>query len=317
MTTYGDLAEALGDLRAARWVGEYLLDHPHDDDCLCHRVIRRTGEVGLFIDRSSDEKPRRLQAEGVAVRDGTVDLQQFGFAAFRAGQPLQELADHQSELPDRVRLERLDEEPAVVAGVDVSYDGAIAVAGYAVIDVGDGELLASHTVREPVRFPYISGYLAYRELPALMALVESLPAGLPEADVTFVDGNGILHPRGAGIAAHFGVLTGRHTIGVGKKLLCGQVELDGLAPTEARDIVLEGRIIGAAVKSQRTSRPIFRVPRPSDDRGGFHAAYAAVVPRSPIARTAVSCRPFESRVSSGMTRYFKWCQNRIHHSADA
>lgn len=260
VTTYGDLAEALGDLRAARWVAEFLLDHPHDDACPCHRVVRRTGEVGFFIDRESDDKVRRLRAEGVEVDDDSLDLERYRFTAFRGDQPLRALAEEQRELPDRVRLEPLDEEPGIVAGVDVSYSGGIAVAAYALVEVDSGELAGSHTVQLPVQFPYISGYLAYRELPTLLALLESLPAELPAADVTFVDGNGILHHRGAGIAAHFGVLTGRRTVGVGKKLLCGSVNLDGLTPPETRPVTYEDRVVGAAVKAGAKSRPIFVSP---------------------------------------------------------
>ena len=70
VTTYGDLAEALGDVAAARWVGSYLLDHPHDGDCPCHRVVRRTGELGLFITGDEADKQRRLTADGVPVSDG-------------------------------------------------------------------------------------------------------------------------------------------------------------------------------------------------------------------------------------------------------
>src|SRR5690606_4621112 len=60
VTTYGDLARALGDVKAARWVGEYLLEHPHPDACTCHRVVRKEGEVGLYIAGDPAEKVSRL-----------------------------------------------------------------------------------------------------------------------------------------------------------------------------------------------------------------------------------------------------------------
>src|SRR3546814_11845147 len=45
---------------------------------------------------------------------------------------------------------------------------------------------------------------------------------LPQApDLAFVDGHGIAHPRGLGIASHFGVATGLPSIGVAKKILVG------------------------------------------------------------------------------------------------
>jgi deoxyribonuclease V len=285
VTTYGDLAEALGDLKAAKWVAEFLLNHPHDDGCPCFRVVRRTGEVGLYVTRDSAEKCRRLQADGVAVNDARVDLPRFRFAGFASDRPLQRLAALQHDIPHRVAFEPLDEVPEFVAGVDVSYAGGNAFAAYALVETATGELAASHVIRRPVTFPYISGYLSFRELPALLALVKSLPAHIPPAEVIFVDGNGVLHHRGAGIATQFGVLSGLISIGVGKKLLCGQVMLDGLSPTESsavtldacvpahpsrsvtldacvpahpsRTVTLEGRTIGAAVKSGSRSRPIF------------------------------------------------------------
>jgi deoxyribonuclease V len=257
VTTYGDLAEALGDLKAAKWVAEFLLHHDHGDGCHCFRVVRRTGEIGLYVDRDSPEKANRLRAEGIAVAEDRVDLECFRFADFTGEQPLRALAERQNEIPQMVKLEPLGEVPEFVAGVDVSYRGGAAFAAYAVVETAGGELVDSHVVRQQVEFPYISGYLAYRELPALLAAIESLPASVPRAEVVFVDGNGLLHRRGAGIATHFGVLAGLRTIGVGKKLLCGTVSLDGLRPAASSAVTLEGRTVGAAVKSGSRSRPIF------------------------------------------------------------
>lgn len=53
-----------------------------------------------------------------------------------------------------------------------------------------------------------------------------------EPDIVFVDGNGRLHPRGAGLACHLGVVTGLRTIGVGKTFL----QVDGLTKTTVREV---------------------------------------------------------------------------------
>lgn len=272
VTTYGDLAEALGDLAAARWVGEWMLDHPHDAACPCHRVVRRTGEAGLFITRNEQEKIARLAAEGVPASNRCIDLRRFGFAEFETDFPLRRLKAIQAGIPERLLFEPLRRTPDVVGGVDVSYADGDAVAACLLFDVrpvqqpavdrarGPAGLVEVATVRQPARFPYIPGYLSFRELPALMAAVRKLSRSRDLPEVCFVDGNGLLHPRGAGIASHFGVATGLRTIGIGKKLLCGSVDVGGLQPGESRPVMFEDRIIGAAVRAETRSRPIYVSP---------------------------------------------------------
>lgn len=68
--------------------------------------------------------------------------------------------------------------------------------------------------------PYIAGFLAFREARHYCEMFRRLQAARPELmpDVTLVDGNGVLHPRGFGVASHVGVLADQVTIGVAKNL---------------------------------------------------------------------------------------------------
>lgn len=50
--------------------------------------------------------------------------------------------------------------------------------------------------------------------------------------MVFVDGNGRLHPRGAGLACHLGVVTGLRTVGLGKTFL----QVDGLTKVGVREV---------------------------------------------------------------------------------
>ena len=261
VATYGDLAEALGDRAAARWVGEYLVDHSHSPGCPCHRVVLRTGEPGNYIAGGGAEKLKRLAREGVPAVDGAVDLDQHGFRQFDGPQPLAVLMEFQNELPDYVTLTPLAAWPERVIAVDAAYGSSgMGVGALSVTDTATGELLHSAAVQRPVRFPYITGYLAFREIELLRAVLAEAARLFDLPEVVFVDGNGRLHPRRAGIATQFGVLEDRPTIGIGKKLICGSVQLDGLKANESRPIEHAGEIVGAAVVATDSSSPVFVSP---------------------------------------------------------
>jgi deoxyribonuclease V len=261
VTTYGDLARALGDVKAARWVGEYLLEHPHHEGCGCHRVVRKGGDVGLSITGDPDDKIARLEAEGVPIRGGRVVLTGPLFTDFRCDAPLARLCALQESMPRRVQLCPLERKPRTVGGIDVSYVSPHkGVAAYVRIDAGTHEVLWSTTVCGAVTFPYIPGYLTFRELPLYVRLFEEVRRAGQEAPVTLVDGNGILHPRRAGSASAVGVAVETPTIGISKKLLCGSVDLQGLPAGQPRDVIHQQQSIGAALKVGPDSRPFFASP---------------------------------------------------------
>lgn len=261
VTTYGDLARALGDVKAARWVGEYLLAHRHDDECPCHRVVRVDGDIGLYLTRNDAEKAAKLLQEGVTITGRKVDLKAFGFRDFRCTAPLAALQELQRRIPEELIFTPLSGPPRLVGGIDVSYISKTeAVASFVLIEPPSQELVWSTSVRADVTFPYISGYLSFRELPILSKLFASVRAAGREPDVTFVDGNGILHPRRAGSASCFGLAVQTPTIGVGKKLLCGSVEPADPDEPDVRRVMHEGEPIGYAVRAGSGNRPFYVSP---------------------------------------------------------
>ena len=262
VTTYGAIARALGDVVASRWVGHYLLHHPHNPSCPCHRVVRAGGELGAYANGSALEKGRRLQQDGVLVPGARVELGRFYWDAFRSSRPLIKLHDLQRKLADEVSLSGSPRHVRTVGGVDVSYtSGGQAVAACAVLDLERSELLRSATVRGKVRFPYISSFLAFRELPMLLEIVRQVQQDGILPDVWIVDGSGILHPRRAGIASMLGVVLKASTIGITKKLLCGEVSLKGMTIGEARPICKDGMPLGFALSNRPSSRrPLYISP---------------------------------------------------------
>ncbi len=262
VTTYGDLADALGDRIAARWVGGFAMHHEHDEACPCHRIVRADGGLGNYVTGRAKDKSRRLATEGVATRSGIVSLGRYRFTQFESDRPLVPLRQLQESLAQRISLRPPKRTLKLAAGVDVSYSSnGDGVAAHVLVEPASGDVLHKTIVRRGVRFPYITSYLSFRELPLLVALLDEVDREGHAADVLLVDGSGMLHHRHAGIATHLGVLRGQPTIGVTKKLLCGSVELDGLRPMQSRPVLLDGEPIGVALRPTAGSRrPIFLSP---------------------------------------------------------
>ncbi|WP_312679966.1 deoxyribonuclease V [Stutzerimonas nitrititolerans] len=166
----------------------------------------------------------------------------------------------QKTLAAQVRLE--DDFPPLrlIAGVDVGFEegGAITRAAVVLLDALSLEPIAQTLARVPTSMPYIPGLLSFRELPAVLQALEALPH-VP--DLIFSDGHGIAHPRGLGIAAHLGVVTGLPTIGVAKKILTGHHEPLGEQRGDRVELLDRGgRVIGTVLRSKYKVRPLIISP---------------------------------------------------------
>jgi deoxyribonuclease V len=229
---------------AAKWVGYFSIHHRHDDGCNCHRIVRVHGALGGYVGGGLNLKIRRLRSEGVEICGGVIDLARFGFGDFASDCPLERLRELQEELARRVALRPRTRMPKLIGGVDVAYPAVNeAQAAFALVETETGSLVWSHAVRRPVRFPYVTSFLSFRELPVLLDLIDEVRAAGKMAEVLLVDGSGILHPRRAGAASHLGVAAGVATIGVTKKLLCGGVDIESMLPLESRPVAVDERPI--------------------------------------------------------------------------
>jgi len=149
--------------------------------------------------------------------------------------------------------------PRLVAGADLSI-ARFSRRGYAGIVVLDAETMA--TVEESsaavdVDFPYVPGYLSFRELPALVAAWEKLER---RPDVVIFDGHGIAHPRRFGIACHGGLLFGVPALGCGKSILVGRHGPLGEERGSTAELVHQGEVIGMAVRTRTGVKPVYVSP---------------------------------------------------------
>ncbi|KTD34097.1 Endonuclease V [Legionella nautarum] len=107
-----------------------------------------------------------------------------------------------------------------IAGLDIAYDLESNQA-FAIAVIIDAESLAVLEVKKAmssVEVPYRSGFLSFRELPALAKAFEQLTI---KPDLIVCDGQGIAHPRRFGLACHLGLAYDIPTLGCGKTRLYG------------------------------------------------------------------------------------------------
>jgi len=257
VSTYRALAEALGDPEAVRFVAAFLASE-EAKDWPVHRVVHSSGAVGRPFGEDTSWAAARLQAEGVKVVGDRVEpLLRYFFGAFRTDRPLARLQEEQKSIGKKAKLEPLPE-PERIGAVDVAYRGELAFAAY-VLAGPDGDPLDYLVAHAPARFPYIRTYLSYRELPAYLAVLREAHEKGMWPDVLLVDGNGILHPRRAGVATHLGVLLDLPTVGVAKGHLCGDVNTEGMTIGEWRPVLLDEEVAGAALRTGR-NRTLFVSP---------------------------------------------------------
>lgn len=199
----------------------------------------------------------------------------------------------------RDRVERDDRLPRVryIAGADCAFDtaGRRAIACVVLYRyAGSGQALEELervTAVRPLRFPYVPGLLSFREAPVLLEAFGKLRRA---ADLIFIDGHGIAHPRRFGIACHVGVLLDCPAIGCAKSRLIGAHAEPARAAGRWTPLIDRGETIAAVLRTRAGVRPVYvstgyrislltavrwtlqvcdgyRIPRPTRDADHFVA----------------------------------------------
>jgi deoxyribonuclease V len=146
-----------------------------------------------------------------------------------------------------------------VAGCDVACDvsqGAL-FGGVVLWDLKEGFIVEKRVFRMPVKFPYIPGLLGFRETPVLLNALSRLK-GSP--DVILVDGQGIAHPRGLGLASHLGLHVDVPTVGCAKKILVGEHNTLGPEKGDWTWLYFQGGPVGAVLRTRPGVRPVYVSP---------------------------------------------------------
>ncbi|MDP2496847.1 MAG: deoxyribonuclease V [Candidatus Palauibacterales bacterium] len=203
----------------------------------------------------------------------------------------------QSRLRDRLDLTApSDFSPHRVAGADMSIGRGETRghAAFSVLSLPGLDVVEEATASVRVDFPYVPGYLSFRELPALAAAWRELEV---RPDVVLFDGQGLAHPRRMGLACHGGLLFDVPSVGCAKNLLVGDhPPLDGEKGATAPIVVEEeGRReqVGAAVRTRTDVSPIYVSP---GHRMDLETAVDVVLEVSPTYRVPEPIRHADRRV---------------------
>ena len=110
------------------------------------------------------------------------------------------------------------------------------------------EILDQQHFSDKIRFPYIPGFRAYRELPAMLEAFHKLEF---KPEIIFIKGHGIAHER-LGLASHFGYSVHTSSIGVANKLSFGEVSGD--------NVIIAGKKVGKIVITKENAKPLYVSP---------------------------------------------------------
>jgi len=146
-----------------------------------------------------------------------------------------------------------------VAGVDiaVSRDGERLIAAAVVMSFPSLEILETRTATARLAFPYVPGYLSFREVPVIVACLRKL--GTP-VGALICDGQGIAHPRGLGLASHVGLWVGIPTVGSAKSRLVGAHEPVGERRGDHANLYYNEEHVGTVLRTRDRVKPLFVSP---------------------------------------------------------
>lgn len=144
---------------------------------------------------------------------------------------------------DVLSFDFADNKLDLIGGVDISadkHDDTRAFASFVILRFSDFEVLHVDIEEVTLDYPYVPGFLAFREVPHLKRLIDRSPL---KPQVVLVDGNGIFHNRGFGLASHLGVITDIPTIGCGKTVFA----VDGITAFGVKNLSKTLRAAGDVI----------------------------------------------------------------------
>lgn len=134
---------------------------------------------------------------------------------------LSKLKEEQIKLAKKVIINDSIKSIKTIAGAEQAFFEGKIISAIVVCDYKNFGIIEEKHAAAEAKMPYISGFMFYREGPAVIEAFNKLEQ---KPDILMINGNGILHPRRIGMASHLGILLDAATIGVAKRLSLGEIK---------------------------------------------------------------------------------------------
>ena len=145
----------------------------------------------------------------------------------------------------------------LIGGVDVSFGKRYAYGAFVVLSFPELKLIERAFSRVRITLPYVPGFLSFREEPAVIAAYNKLKT---KPDIILFDGQGIAHPRRAGLACALGITLDKPTIGCAKTRLIGEYTDPDKYRGSASPLFFKEQVIGYVLRTKDNTNPIFVSP---------------------------------------------------------
>ncbi len=162
----------------------------------------------------------------------------------------------QQALRQRMIVAPLRPLPRFVAGADAAFssDNRFVFAAAVVYDRIDREIVEVAHATRPAEFPYVPGFLSFREGPAVLGAIGALKH--PFGAILF-DGQGYAHPRRCGLASHMAITLDLPGVGVAKSRFIGTYQDPPAEAGSAVGLMDAGERIGMVLRTKTRTRPVF------------------------------------------------------------
>ncbi len=146
----------------------------------------------------------------------------------------------------------------LIGGCDVCYrvqeNTTWVKASIVVLTFPNLRLVDQVVIETETNFPYVPGFLSFREIPTLKKCFNELKK---KPDLLLVDGEGIAHFRKMGLASHLGIELNMPTIGCTKEKMVGNHKPLKFKRGNFTPLYLKDEVVGRVLCTRDKVKPIY------------------------------------------------------------